>query len=77
MARTRTTGKHWLAALALLQPLAALPQPMPLGYCWPEGWTSGWQMLGGGAGSGWMFPLAMFGLMVLVVAFTVLLARRS
>jgi putative membrane protein len=59
-------SKYWVAALALL-PIAALSQPMPLGYCWPEGWR-----MMGGAGYGWMFPLAIFGLMVLVVAFAAL-----
>lgn len=70
MARTRTTNKHWLAALCLLQPIVALAQSGPLQLdC---GWSGGWPMMGGGWGFWWVFPLLMFGGMVLLFAFFVL-----
>lgn len=70
MSNTRPTQKHWLAALCLFQPVVALAQsgPVPLGC----GWSAGWPMMGGGWGFWWMFPLAMFAFMALVVAFAIL-----
>lgn len=71
MARTRTTNKHWLAALCLLLPIVALAQsgPLQLGCGWSGGWP---MMMGTSWGFWWLFPLTMFALMVLLGAFFML-----
>lgn len=70
MDRTRFPGKQWIVLFLLFQSLFAMAQPGPLqAGC---GWSGGWPMMGGGWGFWWVFPLLMFGGMVLLFAFFML-----